>query len=387
MYKILWIDDDHEEFDEFKSEARIEGIDLVSYKSFNSGIAELERNYRDYDGVLLDAKFYRHDDNVPGEEDLDNIYMVNERILRLPKSFEVFVLTGFDNLYQDEMFKRSFPKVYQKGKSSEIDRLIADIKEAALRLVDTQIRAKHKRVFDVCTEEYIGEQAGRDLLTFLKIEEPSDSKEAFNDLRKVMEAVFKAFNRNQLLPDDFVTGGVKLNPSYKFIACQPLGQEFKMFRNLNRDIPPVILENFISVMGDSQAGSHVSDIDLHVKDFQTTYKFQSILYQLLDIIIWVKRYFDSNPKKENWKIGEEGESGINRVIVESVTGRVERFEGKNYAFFLPDVGMDNTFIPPALVSKHSLVDGLVVCVNIQEKYDKRKGESKREVCKVEVLGS
>ena len=42
-------------------------------------------------------------------------------LLQLKKKFEVFVLTGQAEAYEDKTFKKSFTKVYKKGSDDEID--------------------------------------------------------------------------------------------------------------------------------------------------------------------------------------------------------------------------------------------------------------------------
>ena len=170
FYNILWIDDEHETLTGTKGRAKRNGINLIPFKSLNSGMDELERNYPFYDGVLLDAKFFENEDDVKGTEDTYNVHRAKERLLLLKKKFEVFVLTGQAEAYEDKTFKKAFTKVYKKGSDEEIDRLFSDIKGAAATQEDTQIRHSYKRVFDVCTEKYIGEYAGQDILNLLKKE-------------------------------------------------------------------------------------------------------------------------------------------------------------------------------------------------------------------------
>src|SRR5690606_5065658 len=160
FYNILWIDDEHETLTGTKGRAKRNGINFIPFKSLNGGMSELERNYPYYDGVLLDAKFLENEDDVQGTEDTYNVHRAKERLLQLKKKFEVFVLTGQAEAYEDKTFQKAFTKVYNKGSDDETDRLFEDIKKAASQQEDTQIRHSYKRVFEVCTEKYIGEYAG-----------------------------------------------------------------------------------------------------------------------------------------------------------------------------------------------------------------------------------
>jgi hypothetical protein len=192
LYNILWIDDEHETLTGTKGRAKRNGINLIPFKSLNSGMDELERNYHFYDGVLLDAKFFENEDDVKGTEDTFNVHRANERLLQLKKKFEVFILTGQAEAYDDRTFKKVFTNVYKKGSDEEIDRLFSDIKVAAASQEDTQIRHRYKRVFDVCTEKYIGEIAGQDILNLIKVNDENNIDNHFNSIRKVVEDIFMA---------------------------------------------------------------------------------------------------------------------------------------------------------------------------------------------------
>ena len=114
FYNILWIDDEHETLSGTKGRAKRNGINLIPFKSLNGGMSELERNYPFYDGVLLDAMIFEYEDDVKGSEDTYNVHRAKEQLLQLKKKFEIFVLTGQAEAYEDKTFKKAFTKVYKK---------------------------------------------------------------------------------------------------------------------------------------------------------------------------------------------------------------------------------------------------------------------------------
>ena len=71
IYKILWIDDLHHKFNKFKSLAKENEIELICCKSLEKGWEILKNNTDDIDGILLDARFYKEEDDVPGTEDTE----------------------------------------------------------------------------------------------------------------------------------------------------------------------------------------------------------------------------------------------------------------------------------------------------------------------------
>lgn len=371
FYNILWIDDEHETLTGTKGRAKRNGINLIPFKSLNSGMDELERNYPFYDGVLLDAKFFENEDDVQGTEDTYNVHRAKERLLQIKKKFEVFVLTGQAEAYEDKTFKKAFTNVYKKGSDEEIDRLFSDIRTAAAKREDTQIRHNYKRVFDVCTEKYIGEFAGQDILNLLKVNDDTNIDNYFNAIRKVVEDLFIAFNKFNLLPSEFVTPSVALNQTSIFLAGQDQYENtdavYKQHKHLQEThLPKQIASYLRSILSITQAGSHRSEIDNYVKTIRTTYLLKSISFQLLDVLIWFKMYVDSNPKKENWvKVETETEEDKHNEVY--IYGKVININPhKGFAFFKPDEGGDNIFIPPHLVTNHSLIEELPVQVEIEE---------------------
>ncbi|WP_020534899.1 hypothetical protein [Lewinella cohaerens] len=305
FFKILWIDDEHEKLGGTIGRFKRNNIQLVPYKSLNSGMSELERNYSDYDGVLLDAKFFRYDDDTPGTEDTDVVFRAKERLLQLPKKFEIFVLTGQAEAYADDTFHKSFPKVYEKGKDNDIEELIQDITKAAAESTDTQLRQLHHRVFEVCTEQYIGQQSASDLLALIKAADASDTKHYVTAIRKIIEDLFRAFNRHGLLPDEFVIPKITINPSGKFLTDKGYtlphsGRKYRFNHHESTRLPQIITRCLWSVLDITQAGSHRSPVDQHFDEVKTPYLFQSTLFQLMEIIAWFKIYIDGGPKKNNW---------------------------------------------------------------------------------------
>lgn len=376
-YDILWIDDEHEKLGNIHMTAQDHGVKLCPFKSFEGGIGELEKNYPYYDGVLLDAKFFQSEDDEAGSEDLNALNRARERVLQLPKKFELFILTGQAQLFEDETFNTLFPKYYRKGIDKDIDRLFKDLKSAAKNQEDTQIRHRYQRVFDVCTEKYIGEYASKDLLSILKEVDKMNIDNHFNTIRKIIEDIFIAFNKYNLLPKEFITPSVALNESSKFLSGKFIEKGFQ--HNEGTHLPDQINDNLKSILSITQAGSHRSKIDEHIKILGTPYLLKSVLYQLVDIIIWFKIYVDSKPKTENWTKVENNDA----VSKELVSGKVINLNPqKGYAFLKPDDSSENIFIPPHIIESNQLQEGMDILAEAEEYVDNRTNEQRKRVKRI-----
>lgn len=389
FYNILWIDDEHESLTSTKGRAKSNGINLIGFKSLNSGMSELERNLHFYDGILLDAKFYENEDDIAGSEDTENVHRAKERLLQLNKKFEIFVYTGQAEAFEDKTFNKAFKRVYKKGSSVERDRLFNDIKLAAATQEDTQIRHSYKRVFDLCTEKYIGEVAGQDILHLLKVNDETNIENHFNAIRKVVEDLFLAFNKFNLLPAEFVTSGVALNESSKFLAGKSSDGSFfseKGYQHLEEThLPKQIAYYLRSILSVTQAGSHRSEIDLFVKCIKTPFLLKSVFFQLLDVLVWFKMYVDSNPKANNW-LKVQPTSEVKKSDATPIQGMVININlQKGFAFLEPDDKSENIFIPPHLVTNHELSEGISIIAVIENYTDNRTNETKKRVKSLEKI--
>lgn len=377
-YNILWIDDEHEGISGFKGDAKLNGIKLVSFKSLNDGISELKKNFPIYDGVILDAKFFENEDDIKGSEDTENVFRANEQLLSLEeKKFEIFVLTGQAEAFDDNTFKKVFKKVYRKGIDSDIEKLFIDIKSAADNHIDTQIRHKYNRVFDVCTERYLGETAAHDLLELFAYEGNGTSK--LNHIRKIIEDLFQAFGKYELVPKSFLYPKLSLTEISKFLSGEKTIENFENFKLNEESILPAQISHYLkNIILSTHDGSHRGNIDAHINYLKTPYLFKSLLFQLLDVLVWFKQYVDQKPITKNWQVLDD----FNKSIYEEywIEGTVINYNSsKGFAFLRPLNNDENTFIPPHLVKQFELSEGQKINGTIEEYIDNRSGEQKTRV--------
>ncbi|QCE42389.1 hypothetical protein [Psychroserpens sp. NJDZ02] len=383
-YQVLWIDDDAEKQDGFLESAFLEGLDINYYKTSKQGMEELVSKIEQYDAVILDAMVYNESEDEKAA--LTGLFNSIKKINSLSnkKKIPYFIYSGY--IDQDEHASAremlADETIFIKGKDNDV--LFQAIKKEADEQVDTQIRHKYQRAFEVCTEKYIGENAGKDLLNLLLNLENSNTENQFNTLRKIVEDIFIACNKFQLLPNEFITPSVAINETSKFLSGKNhKGELFteKGYKHLEETHIPsqvsIMLWNILTI---TQDGSHRSTIDQHVKTLNSSYLIQSVLYQLLDVVVWFKIHVDSNPKTENWtkieKPKQESESNIKKGIV------INFNVYKGFAFLQPVDRTDNIFIPPHLITNHSLKEQDVIIGEIEEYTDNRTNELKKRVKKL-----
>jgi len=148
-YNVLWIDDQHESLDAVHKTATDFDIKLWPYKSMNGGCGELEANLSKYDAVLLDAKFFENETDVPGTEDTRWVHQAKERIRDLDSTLGYFVLTGQAKTYASEEFNNAFPNVFSKGVDEDEDTLFKLLVDACANRETTKLKHKYNECFEV----------------------------------------------------------------------------------------------------------------------------------------------------------------------------------------------------------------------------------------------
>jgi hypothetical protein len=332
LYNILWIDDQYEELSALHRTATDYGIKLFPYKSMNGGCGELEKNYSLYDAILLDAKFFENEDDVPGTEDTKWVHQAKDRILQLDKKFEYFVLTGQAKAYASEEFNNAFKYVFEKGKSKDLDELFERLVNAANNQIETQIRHENSILFQALKTYDI--EVTKTLLKILKgIKIGSsgfDDQLYFTQLRIILEHLFRKANSIGLLHDACVQRGnnqVNLTESSLFLS----GFDTKHLNVTCTEthFPKLIAENVKNIIHTTGAASHTSNVDVtqnidiqaYRKDIVSPYLLYSLAFQLMDILIWYDGYSKTNSdiatNRSYWKNYNKDQYG-NKIEVETI---------------------------------------------------------------------
>ena len=358
-YNVLWIDDQHEFLSALHKTAKDFGIELFPFKSMNGGVKELEKNISQFDAVLLDAKFFENEDDEPGSEDTKWVHMTKDKIRDLDKSLSYFVLTGQANTYASPEFNNAFPNVFEKGRDKDEDKLFQMLVEACQNRELTKLKIKYPAPFAVCTEPYLGSKHFNRLLELiLNIENPQDIKVAqdmLNPIRKIIEAIFAMLNEIGIIPDPIFHGDGWINGCRTFLANRH--NEFKIEEGL---IPPIISENFYRLLKITQDGSHNEGhnlgVDAYMANCKNNYLYLSVVYLLLDILDWTKRFLDENPDKDKnllkWNAKENTyKANLNHSFM---LGTVSSIKENGWGTFKPFNGEKTIGIPPTLVQANRL---------------------------------
>ena len=398
-YNILWIDDKHQELKGFKMQAKINGISLFAFKSMNAGLAELENNSKFYDSILLDAIFLENENDESGSEDLSNLEKTKDRILQLSKKFERFILTGQQQLFNDRTFKSFYPKIYRKGIPKDIDKLFEAIKTSADQQLITQIKHEFQDVLDSCSEKYIGKKNYNtllELLVYLKSDEVFNS-EKLNTIRKIFEAFLYASERYNLFPK-FYFNKRELNMTQSLLYMQgdvvfiPSPSKWEVKLSRTKCLPDIISSSAFYIKDITSIGSHYEDDSrvaeedgnrnkVKIAELQQfvdkPYLIKSLIYQLMDILLWFKAFIDKNSDPE--VNAKEWHKPIlkNETEEEWVGGKVSKIADNGWGTFLPGNDIATISIPPSMVSEHNLKENQEIELLTEPSPDGKKTFIKR----------
>lgn len=284
MIEVMWIDDEWEDKGSpFIMSAENEGINIAPFDTYAKGLMALEKEPKKWVAVILDIREQAAEQGTA----TDNFHMAREKIkefqlLNHQQEPYVFVLTGEANYLDSDAFPKTnyaSKRVYSKG-LEDCKMLFDDIKRIAELSLLNQITHDYHDVLSAATDYYKVDNDTFKRL-FLLIQEILYNKvvnnpDLLNAIRKLLweKIVFPKMYELKYIPDDIYKKG--LNESSKYIGK-------------DERFPAYIQRSVHSLVDMTQRGSHGNTtIDKDVSEGRAPYLLRSCLYDLLNIIIWMK---------------------------------------------------------------------------------------------------
>lgn len=425
QYQVIWIDDQWEELISFDTRAEQNNINLTAFKTSTEGMAELEKDLDKWDAIILDAKVYRNSTNETAS--LSGLFASISKLEQLSskKIIPWFVLTAQPDIVSNEtlqiQMEEKGKRIFSKNGIDDVDILFKELKEQADCQIETQIRHEYADVFEVCKEEYIGTQNVDRILKILLSLKNNDNQNPihFNSIRKVIEDVFNKLDQIGVLPKEHERNGkvekISFNGKGKFLSN-------------STKIPIYIQRSIDSIVSTTQDASHsinasqsqnVSQtkhkpnqpqVDIDVQSGKAPYLLFSNVYELLNVICWLKGFIDKNqdieknktlfqqPIKIKLDTSEKGCSPTfqlkqaNKVLVESeLENTIETLTGEittklpSMAIFTPNNNSESIRLEGALLSKHLLEVGTIIIAKVKTKIINNK--TTRQIFEIELSKS
>jgi hypothetical protein len=371
IYKILWIDDEHDDdaLLPFILQAEAQGIRLEGYGSFKEGFYALESNINNYDVILLDALFFEDETSeTPNPAGLGSaIQKINE--LRSRKTFPYFVLSGqthFTDVTNPilEAFKI---RCYNKKNPEDVKELLINIKTEADNQITTQIKHENQSLFNVL-KEYPNEVRDTFITIFKNQKEGNnhfDDQLYFTQLRIILEHLFRKANSIGLLHDACVQqGNNKVNLTESSLFLSGFDTKHLNVSCIVTHFPKLIADNVKNIIHTTGAASHTSnvvvtqniDIQAYRNEITSPYLLYCLAFQLMDILLWYDSYSKTNndvaTNRTFWKGIERDQFG-NKFEIETITN----IAGSGWGTVEINKGTKNISIHKDVITQSNLAVG------------------------------
>jgi hypothetical protein len=326
MYKALWIDDEYHQLEAIKED--FIGFDIMTYGITNSkdAIEEIKNNYFKYDAIILDGKFLI-DNETDSTIDDTAFGFVAKEIEKLADAGKItpwYIYSGQPSFVEEknsvvELFNNPFSKgkIFDKNSKSDFNILCKLIKTNAHQIDAIKIRRQYNEAFEVCSQKYIGQEAYQVLYEIVqsiyKVDSELQDKLYFTQIRIILEKLFRASNKHGILDDKCVgkhsDGKVNLSESCLFMSGIPT--KYLGVIPLKAHFPKIIAHNVKNILFVTGAASHTSDPEIdknlnlseYRKSIKTNFLLYSLLFQLMDVLIWFKNYIDKRDLNPSEVVG------------------------------------------------------------------------------------
>ena len=313
IYNILWIDDEWDKMTTFQQECEeIHGLHLVPFRTREAGMEAFEHDIDHWDAVLLDAKMFDKSENEVAR--LVGLRKAIQRLdeLSLKRTVPRFISTGQTDLMSDENFKDSYGEFYRKGDDDV--KLINDMLEAIQKSNNLQVKKYYHEVFNALDNLGIAKYTEDILMDiFIPLHFPADEPNFkpihhFNQLRQLIEYLFRACNEVGLVPDQCVIDGkVNLNQSSLYLAGKDAEKIGIRYGEKGERVIPDYIENIIrSVLEFGNIHSHTVElseedtqkIDKILKSAKSRFIIYGLTLQLCEAVVWFAEYIAKHNDKE-----------------------------------------------------------------------------------------
>ena len=346
-FNVLWIDDDPSE--SFLNEAYEYGLDIDVKTCHNDGISALKNPNNSYDAIILDAncKITNEESEKPSLDSLTESILEVHSYCTASQLIPWFVYTGggyegFDNLESRISSKRLWDDRKYYKKPIQRYELFENLKKAIeeINSSEWQIRNEYQSVFAIFKNDSpynaLGDFEKALLLELLLAKDsPVEATKPshLNNIRKfVAGGIMKTLSNMGIIPAEIT----ELNSKSRHIGDQTFKEK----------IPFHIHRSFYSIVSICQEGSHSDkeaedgkippQIDRLVRDGNAPFLLQSLVFELLNILFWLKDFMDSNNDKEKNKVDFCIYETINSTKVakkselKKASGIIEKDEFGNY---------------------------------------------------------
>ncbi|QGK73214.1 hypothetical protein [Flavobacterium sp. SLB02] len=300
IYKVLWFDDQHEEFEIDKEKAIIENIKLIGYSNSKEGIPELRHNYKDYDAIILDGLFFK-EKGQKGTDIDQTAFGEVAKVLNELKAKSIilpwFIYSGQPSFVKDkndllEVLKdKTFAngKVFDKNRDEDFIELMNEIKTASDLNPIRKIKVTNPEAFSPFDLNIIDKSYEPILIEIITALENEDyAKKNLNVQRDLLEAIYKTLNAPiPCLHNSFFDNTRNNKPNLEWCTRFMEDRDVNGHK-LNKAVPQSIKSAFRKLKESTSEYSHLSEEAI------LKLPFLSNTFLLMEILEWFPGFVKTN---------------------------------------------------------------------------------------------
>jgi len=242
---------------------------------------------------------------------------------------------------------------YDKNNKQEVDELLSNINKVAQTQDFYKIWVQYNYVCQVLRSGKINNKANEIMLAVLSqlhFPEKNPNFNAvlyYNQIRQVIEYIFRGLNKVGIIPDQcFPKGEVNLRSCSCYIDEKQAEKSKVQYRDpIKRIAPPVICKNIHSILTITNYNSHTEDdnsadaemIQKYFSNVDSSYLLFSFAMQLCSVILWFDKYTNEHPNYdenisncviiEDPKEQKEQEQQLKKEICDETGALIQEYEG------------------------------------------------------------
>lgn len=287
--KVLWIDDNPDQFDEFLDDAFDAGLDIDTYRTVDAGLNALQDRNKIYEAIILDANCKISDENketpalVALSHAIVGIYAIGATI-----PWFVYTGGGYEGAEALEYIipqkYRSWDEKHWYDKPDDEHELFKAITTAVENSETHQLMLQFPEAFEMSKSQEL-----LDILKQRNTHEFERDETVPNSLRCVADDVCHFLRDNGIYPAEFTT-------SNKIKECSIL-----FGKDHNYQLVPTYIQNSLRFLSDyCNAASHQSDdnitmrkpnvIRADIRGGKAKYLNRSAVHSLMNVILWASNF-------------------------------------------------------------------------------------------------
>lgn len=291
-YNVVWADDDvHSLLEDYDSLFESKGINIIPFESAKPAIDYIRANDSLIDGIIVDAKFSRDGEAVQEEgKSFPGLSMFMQELNSLRNEanmpYPCWIFTGYGDLLRDKYDSDDLScfedEIIRKGANYEtIKEWVSSMCEkiALTQSKEFKLRQENSKLFELCTETYLGRSMSQTLLNILDCESKNE-QHIFTSFRFVLEEMMDLLVRDSII--DNLTAKTAINDRIDKLENAYKGR-------LPKYVIPSLKLLYVSSPLNHPDTQETKDLMNGLLPFM----YETLLVTLKNIVPWFKSFVDT----------------------------------------------------------------------------------------------